>query len=95
MSAHDMGSWIIILTFFITSAYLMFEGKSFKPINLASSLGTALIMCFGGLLFTGVVKYVVTEIGSELNNEVILGALVPIGVLICLAIRHFWYRRVY
>ncbi len=87
-----MGSWIIILTSFTTGIYLIFEGKSYKVLNLASAFATALMMCFGGLLFTGVAKYLIDELGAELTNEIILGALVPIGAALCMTLRHFWNR---
>ncbi|MCW8886521.1 MAG: hypothetical protein OQK12_14935 [Motiliproteus sp.] len=93
MSAHEMGSWLITITFFATSAYLLVEGKSFKPLNIVNAFMTALLLCFGGLLFNGVVQYLFTQAGMEITNEILLGALVPLGVLVCLAIRHVWNKR--
>lgn len=88
-----MGSWIITFTFFSTGIYLIYEGKCYQALNLASAFGTSLILCFGGLLFTGVITYLVTLIGTELTNEILLGALVPVGVLFCLTIRHFFNKH--
>ncbi len=87
-----MGSWIITITFFVTSAYLIYEGKQYRPLNLISSMATALIMCFCGLLFAGASSYALAEAGASLENEIVLGLLVSTGVLLSLMIRHLWYR---
>ncbi len=87
-----MGSWIITLTYFLTSAYLIYEGKRYQPLNLVGCMATALILCFCGLLFTGALSYAVAEMGAALENEIVLGVMVSIGVVLSLLVRHFWNR---
>lgn len=90
MSAHDMGSWIISLTFLATSGYLIYEDRSFKGLALAGCVATAMVLCFAGLLFTGVVTYSLAWLGDPIEHEVVLGLLVSLGVLVSLGIRRLW-----
>ncbi|OMH38201.1 hypothetical protein [Motiliproteus sp. MSK22-1] len=92
MNAHDIGSWIIAITFAITCAYLIYEGKRYQPLSLLGYLATALMMCFSGLLFTGAASYAVSITGSSLNNEILLGLLVSVGVFLAMLVRHRWNR---
>ena len=92
MSAHDTGSWIIAITFIVTCAYLIYEGKQYQPLSLLGSMATALMMCFGGLLFTGIASYTASVAGSTLSNDILLGLLVSVGVFLGMLVRHRWNR---
>jgi len=88
-----MGSWIITFTFIFTCLYLTYEGRKFHPLNLLSYTATALMMCFSGLLFSAVISYLSAQTGTPLQNDILLGLLVLIGVVISLLVRHGWNRN--
>jgi len=93
VDSETLGSWIIILTFALAFIYLIKERPDFSPLGLAAKFSTAILLCFAGLLFTGVVSYLAQLLQIPLSGKLVLGLLVPVGTLLSALIRHQWRRR--
>ncbi len=85
-----MASWIIVATFVVTAIYLIVHSRNFSGLPLVSSIATAMLMCFFGLLFTAAINALFSKLGWQIQNPIILGGLIPLGVILGLLIRHRW-----
>jgi hypothetical protein len=92
-TAESIGSYIILLTFLGATAYLIYDGKEYKGMAMISHLTTAILLCFGGLFFTGIVTALLSALGTTIENKIILSLLVCAGTLLCLLIRQWWRKR--
>ncbi|WP_207062971.1 hypothetical protein [Motiliproteus sp. SC1-56] len=92
MSAHDMGSWTIALTYLATSAYLIYELRPNKALSILACFTTAMLACFVGLLFTGLTTHALAQLQVPLSNEILLGVLVAFGTGLAMLVRHLWNR---
>lgn len=88
-----MGSWIIVATFVATALYLIIRGRNFSPLPLLSSVATAMLLCFFGLLFTAATNALLAQISAPIENPIGQALLVCLGVLLGLVARHFWKRQ--
>ena len=87
-----MASWIIVVTFIVTAIYLISKDRNFSGLPLVSSIGTALLMCFFGMLFSAVIKALLTQIGWPIDNPLVLSGLIPLGVVLGLLVRQRWKK---
>ena len=93
MEPEALGSWIIILTFALAFVYLIKERPDFSPLGLAAKFSTAALLCFAGMLFTGIVSYLAQQLDFALTHPLLLGLLVPVGTLLAVLVRAQWRRR--
>ncbi|WP_421862017.1 hypothetical protein [Motiliproteus sp.] len=87
-----MASWLIVGVFLATVVYLINCNRNFQPLALVASVGTAMILCFFGFLFTGVINALLQQFGTPIETPLVQSLLVAVGVVIGLLIRHRWKR---
>ncbi len=88
-----MASWIIVATFVVTTIYLIVASRNFSGLPLVSSIATAMLMCFFGLLFAAATSALFNQIGWQITSPIVLGALIPVGVLLGILIRQRWTKN--
>ncbi|MEH6650244.1 MAG: hypothetical protein V7707_09495 [Motiliproteus sp.] len=87
-----MASWIIVATFVVTAIYLIIKDRNFSGLPLVSSIATALLMCFFGMLFSAATKALLAQVGWPIDNPLVLGGLIPFGVILGLLVRQRWKK---
>lgn len=87
-----MASWIIVATFVFTAIYLIIKDRNFSGLPLVSSIATAVLMCFFGMLFSAATKALLARIDWPIDNPLVLSGLIPVGVLLGLFTRQRWKK---